>query len=107
MNITFSPIHGLQDWPMTIVSVAGEVITIDGVDYDTSVIPEGGEGILEDSPFIGPVKRIDGVIHCKILLILGSTAHPYQPTDPEHWIVDVSEDGPVTPPVVYKEGAAP
>ena len=42
----------------TLVSVNDLVITVDGVDYDLSVIPEGGQAEAdENSPFIGTVTR--------------------------------------------------
>lgn len=53
MKLILSPIA--SDYT-TQVSVKGLVITVDGTDYDLSVIPEGGQADGE-APFIGTVKR--------------------------------------------------
>lgn len=99
MNITLSPIRGLQDCPMTTISVAGEVITIDGTDYDLSGVAEGGEITFPDTPIIGPVTRTGGVIHCTVLAVLDQTTANNQPTDPAHWVV-TGASGSVTIPAV-------
>ncbi|WP_158138640.1 hypothetical protein [Vibrio metschnikovii] len=45
-------------WHTTKVSVNGLIVTIDGVDYDLSIIPNGGQAEAEEgSPFIGVVTR--------------------------------------------------
>ena len=55
MQIILSPASGYKT---TSVSVSGLVITIDGTEYDLSIIPEGGQAeASEDSPFIGTVTR--------------------------------------------------
>ena len=55
MKIILSPVAGFKT---TTVSVSGLVLTIDGTDYDLSIIPEGGQAeASEDSPFIGTVTR--------------------------------------------------
>ena len=55
MKIILSPVSGYKT---TSVSVRGLVITVDGTEYDLSVIPEGGQAeASEDSPFIGTVTR--------------------------------------------------
>lgn len=55
MKIKLSPIASNKT---TSVSVSGLVMTIDGTEYDLSIIPDGGQAeASEDSPFIGTVTR--------------------------------------------------
>lgn len=55
MKIILSPVASNKT---TSVSVNGLVLTIDDIEYDLSVIPEGGQAeASEDSPFIGTVTR--------------------------------------------------
>jgi len=55
MKIILSPVASNKT---TTVSLSGMVLTIDGVEYDLSIIPEGGQAeASEDSPFIGTVTR--------------------------------------------------
>lgn len=53
MKIILSPVASNKT---TSVSVNSLVLTIDGTEYDLSIIPEGGQAeASEDSPFIGTV----------------------------------------------------
>ena len=55
MKIILSPVASNKT---TAVSLSGLVLTIDGVEYDLSIIPEGGQAeASEGSPFIGTVTR--------------------------------------------------
>ena len=55
MKIILSPIASTYT---TQVSVNGLIITVDGTDYDLSVIPKGGQAEAEESsPFQGVVTR--------------------------------------------------
>ena len=55
MKIILSPVASSKT---TAVSVNALVLTIDGTEYDLSIIPEGGQAeASEDSPFIGTVTR--------------------------------------------------
>ena len=55
MKIILSPLASNKT---TTISISGLVLTIDGTDYDLSIIPEGGQAeASEDSPFIGTVTR--------------------------------------------------
>ena len=55
MQIIVSPIASNKT---TTVSLIGLVLTIDGTEYDLSIIPEGGQAeASEGSPFIGTVTR--------------------------------------------------
>lgn len=55
MRIILSPVSGYKT---TTVSLSSLVLTIDGTEYDLSIIPDGGQAeASEDSPFIGTVTR--------------------------------------------------
>ena len=42
----------------TLVSINGLIVTVDGIEYDLSIIPEGGVAEAdENSPFTGTVTR--------------------------------------------------
>ena len=98
MHLTLTPQMALPGAPETAISVAGDVITIDGVAFDLGAIPEGGEGWHEgDSPFVGPIIRTDSIVRCRVIVQLSGTAEDNQPSDPAHWIIDHA-DGPVTIP---------
>lgn len=102
MKLTLSPQAGLPGQPETELSVAGDVLTVDGVAFDLSTVPEGGEAMPDgDHPFIGPITRQGGVIHATVRVVLGDTAADHQPVDPAHWVVEVA-DGPVAIPAVRK-----
>ena len=94
MHLILSPLRGLPGQPETLLSVAGDVLTCDGIAYDLSAVPEGGEGWPEgDHPFIGALRREGGVIHATVRVTLGATADPMQPASP--WIIPAAS-GPVT-----------
>ncbi|MDH4541082.1 MULTISPECIES: hypothetical protein [Sulfitobacter] len=71
------------DQEETTASVSGDVITVDGVEYDLSPVPEGGEAKPDgESPFRGKITRKDGVIHANILWRFDTTtAEPDQGTE--------------------------
>lgn len=79
MHLTLLPQRGLPGQPEMTISIAGDTILLDGVTYDLSLVPEGGEGWTEDeSPFIPPIRRLGGVLHVQIVARLGDTAQPQQ-----------------------------
>ena len=99
MKLTLSPQLGLPDQPETTLHVAGDTITIGGTPYDLSPVPEGGEATAEDSPFVGKITRIDGIIHCTVLVQLDSTTADNQPDSP--WVIE-NASGDVEIPAVHK-----
>lgn len=100
MKITIDPIADVTGRAETEIIVAGDMITIDGVLYDLSAIPEGGDALPEgDHPFLGLITREAGNIVCTVTCIYdAATALPDQPIEPAHWVIDV-DDGPVTLPI--------
>ncbi|MEE2634086.1 MAG: hypothetical protein VX940_07260 [Pseudomonadota bacterium] len=95
MQITCTCIAGLPGQPETTASASGDVITVDGVAYDLSAIPEGGFAEPEgDHPFVGQITRIGGELHLSLRWIYDtSTAEAHQPS--------------VTPVLSVTEGAVP
>lgn len=94
--------------PEAAVSVHGDVLTIGGMAFDLSAVPEGGEGIVTPGPgqdhlIVGPVTRSGGTLHVTVIAHLGPDAAPDQPDAP--WVIEAT-DGPVAIPVVRIGGIA-
>lgn len=107
MKLTASPVAGLVGPNETTVSVAGDVLTVDGVAYDLSAIPDGGEATPSgEHPFVGTIRRIAGELHASIIWRYGDDADRNQPTDPAHYVIDVAADGPVPSPILKTETPA-
>jgi hypothetical protein len=84
MKINLSPIASDHT---TQVSISGLVLTVDGVDYDLSLIPEGGQAEpAEGEPFIGIITRDEVTIEYHYN---GNEAVPNQSTDPADYTFDV------------------
>lgn len=97
IRLTMTPQWGRPD---ASIDVTGDVLRIEGAAFDFSSLPEGGHVHPETEPdalFIGPVRRIGGVIHAHVILHVGPDAALDQPGAP--WTVDAG-DGPVAAPVV-------
>jgi len=80
------------------VSVQGDVLTINGEDYDLSPLPEGGELPSEAIPgevFAGPIKREGGMIEVALRFPVAPVASEAA-RFPEPIIV--TNDGPVEMP---------
>ena len=84
MRIILSPVASTKT---TTVSISGLTLTIDGTDFDLSVIPEGGQAEAdENSPFIGTVTRDKVTIRYEY----GSKlAEPDQSTDWSDYTFDI------------------
>lgn len=83
-------------WHNTAVSVRGLIVTVDGTDYDLSVIPEGGQAEAEeDSPFIGVVTRDEVTIN---YCYDSSKAEPVQSIDWNDYTFNI-ESGDVPCPI--------
>lgn len=92
MKITIKPIAMLPGGAETQVSVSGDRITWDGMPYDLSAVPEGGEATPQgDHPFAEPITREAGEIACTVKVFFDpATAEPNKPTDPAYWTVTVA-----------------
>lgn len=98
MLLTLFPTRGLPSEPETTLSVAGDVLIVNGENFDLSALPEGGIAEADgDHLFVGPITRIDGEIRCSLIVLLGDDAVHHQPDSP--WTVTCSE-GAIALPVV-------
>lgn len=95
MIIKLSPIASNKT---TTVSLSGLVLTIDGVPYDMSVIPAGGQAEA-DAPFVGIVTRDEVTIQYHYDSQL---AEPNQSTNITDYTFDVI-DGDVPSPIVWRQ----
>ena len=85
MEVTLSEIASNKT---TVISVSGDVITIDSVPFDLSSIPEGGQ-VEGELPSLGLIKRVDGVIEITIEYHYDSAlAEPMQSTNKSDYIID-------------------
>ena len=104
MRLTLHPRAGLPGQTETEVHVSGEIITVDGIPYDLSAVPEGGAGLPdgEGHPFVGLITRIDGVVHAQVCMDYdAATAEADQPADPAHWVIEDAA-GEIELPVLRK-----
>lgn len=96
MKINLSPVASNKT---TTTSVNGLIVTIDGTEYDLSVIPLGGQAeASEDSPFIGTVTRNSVTIRYEYD---SSKAEPNQSTNWDDYTFEVVE-GEVPCPIKWK-----
>lgn len=104
MNLTIHKTAGAPGQPETTARVAGDILTVNNVDYDLSAVPEGGRATARgDHPFTGAITRQDGVIHAALIWLYdGANALPDQGADPA--VINVT-GGPVADPVLRKEEA--
>lgn len=93
MKIILSP---LGVYHTSYVSIDGLIITVDDVDYDLSIIPEGGQAeAAEGSPFIGVVTRDEVTIN---YCYDSTKAEPVQSTDWADYTFEI-ESGEVPCPI--------
>lgn len=94
MKISFDPIR----WGAKLEVVkAGDVLTINGEDFDFSVIPEGAllPGSAVASEFVrGDITRTDGVLFLTLVL-------PYDVGGPNHQFDPLPLDNPPDGPLVF------
>ena len=96
MKIILSPVSGYKT---TTVSISDLVLTVEGTEYDLSIIPEGGQAeASEDSPFIGTVTRESVTIRYEYDSM---KAEPNQSTDWADYTFEVAE-GEVPCPIRWK-----
>ena len=83
----------------TLVSINGLIVTVDGTDYDLSIIPEGGSAEAdENSPFTGKLTRDKVTVKYHYESI---KAEPNQSTDWADYTFDI-ELGDVPCPIRWK-----
>ena len=105
-EITFVPRVGLPDQPETQVTVSGDTVTVDGIAYDLSAVPEGGfaEADGDQHPFRGRIVRGGGVLrYCLRWRFDAASAEPDQP---DALPAAVLADGPVPDPIIRLESTA-
>jgi len=70
MRISWAPQSSAR--PLPVISVAGDVLTIDGVVYDFSPLPEGAmlprAALSPDAPIDGEARRVGGRVLVTIAL---------------------------------------
>lgn len=101
MQITCTCIAGLPGQPETTASVSGEVITVDGVAYDLSAVPEGGFAEPEgDHPFEGQITRSGSTLHLSLCWYYDTASAA--PDQPAEWPVLIVTAGDVPDPIDRK-----
>lgn len=90
LKINLSPVR--SDEPQSTVSYTAPILTVDGVDYNLSELPDGATA---QHPVLGTVKRTGDDYEVTLKLTHGANA-PYETRFPEP--VEVTTDGPVTLP---------
>lgn len=99
MQITCNCVAGLPGQPETTASVSGDTITVDGVAYNLSAVPEGGFAEPEgEHPFAGQIERIGGELHLSLVWFYDTaTAEPIQPAAaPVFSVIDGAMPDPIT-----------
>jgi hypothetical protein len=86
-NITLSPIASNYD---TVISVSGKTLTYDGASHNFTAL-ESGAQVAAESPAIGLIKNVGGVIHITLEYHYDlATAESEQSTDAADYIVELS-----------------
>lgn len=95
MQITLSPVR--RDAPLTLSRV-GDTLTINGDVFDFTPLPDGATlppEAIDSDWFVGPVERVDGVLHLTLTLPHGVNA-PQETLFPAP--LTLTGNGPVTLP---------
>lgn len=97
MRVNLSPIAGAKT---TSIRLSGLTLAIDGVGYDLSVIPDGGQAEASSGgPFIGPITREAVTVRYEYD---SQAAEPAQSTNWGDYTFEVS-DGEVPCPIKWKQ----
>ncbi|HEX9857223.1 MAG TPA: hypothetical protein VGA75_02635 [Paracoccaceae bacterium] len=102
MRISFTPMR--QDTPLTLAR-RGDVLVVNGVDYDFSGIPEGAtlpRDAVAGGWLASDIERVAGVLHLTLILPHGPRA-PEATRFPQP--VTLTTDGPVALPPYDAEDA--
>lgn len=98
MKITLSPVAHNRT---SIISVAGNTVTVDGQVYDLSALPDNSQCDAE-FPATGLIKKVNGVLEVTIIYFYDSAlAEPSQPESLDAYKFDISE-GTVPSPIIWK-----
>lgn len=100
MQISFSPQR--RNEPLQL-SKTGDVLTVNGVSFDFSIVPEGATlpvDAIDSGWFAAPVERVEGELH--VSLILPHGPNPSQAVAFPQPII-VNEDGPIAVPSDLEE----
>ena len=103
MQITLIPQR--RDAPLTL-SIAGDVLSVDGELFDFSALAEGAEmpaSAIASDHFAGPVTRRNGELHLSLILPNGPRP-PQEAMFPA--VLNIIADGPVTLPAFEIEEPA-
>jgi len=86
-KITLSPTASNKN---TVISVSGKTLTYDGTAHDFTTL-ESGAQVAAESPAIGLIKNVGGVIHITLEYHYDmATAEPEQSTNAADYIVELS-----------------
>ncbi|MBI6630660.1 hypothetical protein [Pontibaca salina] len=101
MKLTLHLSAGRPGDPDTTAHVTGDILRVNGTEYDLSAVPEGGCATPQgDHPFVGTIRRADGLIHAAIIWGYDSTAaRPDQGSQPI--VIDITQ-GRISVPVARR-----
>lgn len=98
MKITLAAQVAHETKQAPIISLSGLTLTIDGMDYDLTVIPEGGQAEA-DLPFIGIVTREEVTIQYPYSTDI---YEPNQSTNPDDYIIELKDGETLVCPLVKR-----
>ena len=98
MKIYLSAVALHESTQPPIVSLSGFTLTINGEEYDLSVIPEGGQAEA-DLPFIGIVTREEVTIQYPYSTDI---YEPKQSTNPDDYIIELKDGETLACPLVKR-----
>lgn len=75
MIINFSPVRSDNE---LVIFKSGELLTVNGTEYDLSQIPEGATLPNPGAPFAGDIERNNGQVELTLILPHGPNPSPEQ-----------------------------
>lgn len=98
MKIKLNPIVKHESTTPPTISLNGLILTIDGIDYDLSVIPEGGQAEGEE-PFVGICTREE----VSVMYPYSTDVYePNQSTDINNYIIELLDGETLVCPLVKR-----
>lgn len=101
MKITLIPQVALPEQNTMQISINNDILTIDGVDYDFSVIPDNSV-VKAEFPAIGEIKRVNGEIEISIIYQFKHIQDGYDLPTKEECTFNITS-GQVPCPIKWKE----